>query len=97
MRDDAPVELMLHCTFLYYMELITTETIGDLKCLSLKAQRGEKPPHVKNEKPTKEMVATLRIEAAEQQVKNDVSGITAEMLAEFREKTFFQYRKVAWP
>lgn len=93
MRDDAPVELMLRqrIAYLMWIDCKHEAQVQELNML-LEQQwkrdeadnkrthgRGHSGESKRGRKPNK--------------VKNDISHITAEVLAEFREKTFFDYQK----
>ncbi|WP_443111700.1 terminase large subunit domain-containing protein [Aliivibrio sp. S4MY3] len=95
MRDDAPVELMLRQRIAYLLwvdqkhesQLKELETLLEQKYKRDAAERRRNTP-----KQNGGYVDEKRGRPSNK-VKNDISCITAEMLADFREKTFFAYQK----
>lgn len=94
MRDDAPVELMLRQRIAYLL-WVDKKHESQLKELDMLLEQKHKRDtqeerkqrsHNNNEQQNKRGRPSNK-------TKNDISGITAEMLAEFREKTFFGYQK----
>ncbi|MEC4729006.1 terminase family protein [Shewanella sp. D64] len=94
MRDDAPVELMLRqrIAYLLWIDQKHASQLSELEMLlEQKYKRDEAIERKKRKTHHDEGSAPTRGRPSNK-VKNDISGITAEMLAEFREKTFFGYQ-----
>ena len=96
MRDDAPVELMLRqrIAYLLWIDRKHAEQLSELEMLlEQKHKRDEAAVRKKRKASQGDGGNGAPRGRPNNKVKNDISGITAEMLAEFREKTFFQYQK----
>lgn len=91
MRDDAPAELVLRqrITYLMWVDEKSDRLLKELDVL-LKHQFGEVKARGGSAKD-----GSNRGRPANK-TKNDVSKVTAEMLAEYREQTFFKYQLKIW-
>ena len=94
MRDDAPVELMLRQRIAYLM-WIDHKHEAQLKELEMLLEQKRKRDEAdgKCTRGSYSDGSQQKRGRRPNKVKNDVSHITAEILAEFREKTFFEYQK----
>lgn len=94
MRDDAPVELMLRqrIAYLLWIDRKHDEQLKELEMLLEQKHKRDEAAERKKRKAHHSDHSVPRGRPSNK-VKNDISGITAEMLTEFREKTFFQYQK----
>lgn len=95
LRDDAPVELMMRQRIAYLM-WVDKKHESQLKELELLLEQKRKRDHALNakDKPSNGgQSGGPRRGRPANKTKNDISGITAEMLRDFREKSFFQYQK----
>ncbi|MGF1842266.1 terminase family protein [Vibrio clamense] len=93
MRDDAPVELLLRqrIAYLMWIDVKHDSQLRELEVL-LEQKRKRDDADNKRHRVSHHDGGEKRGRKTNK-VKNDVSHITAEMLAEFREKTFFEYQK----
>lgn len=93
MRDDAPVELLLRQRIAYLM-WIDCKHEAQLKELDMLLEQKRKRDEAdKKHHRGSSYSGESKRGRKPNKVKNDISHITAEMLAEFREKTFFEYQK----
>lgn len=100
MRDDAPIELMLRqrIAYLLWVDRKHAEQLAELDMLLEQKHKRDEAAERKKRKANQNSDNSGNSHGPgrgrpSNKVKNDISGITAEMLAEFREKTFFQYQK----
>lgn len=96
MRDDAPIELMLRqrIAYLLWVDRKHAEQLAELEMLlEQKYKRDEAAERKKRKANQNSDNNGSGRGRPSNKVKNDISGITPEMLAEFREKTFFKYQK----
>ncbi|WP_370539775.1 terminase large subunit domain-containing protein [Aliivibrio sp. S10_S31] len=94
MRDDSPVELMLRQRIAYLL-WIDNKHSAQLKELEmLLEQKHKRDAKAQRQKHTPQDGGSGRKRGRpSNKVKNDISGITKEMLREFYEKKYFQYQK----
>lgn len=93
MRDDAPVELLLRQRIAYLM-WIDNKHEAQLKELDMLLEQKRKRDDADNRRSgSSYQNGDKKRGRRPNKLKNDVSNITAEMLADFREKTFFEYQK----
>jgi uncharacterized protein YjcR len=96
MRDDAPVELMLRqrIAYLLWVDRKHAEQLRELEMLlDQKHKRDEAIERKKRKAQPSNSGNGPTMGRPTNKTKNDISGITAEMLADFRAKTFFKYQK----
>ncbi len=91
MRDDSPVELMLRQRIAYLM-WIEQKHEAQLKELEMLLEQKRKRDEAEN-RGSRGSFSDKKRGRKPNKVKNDVSHITAQMLADYREKTFFDYQK----
>lgn len=91
-RDDDPPETVLQkrVKFLMWIDEKSERQLNELDLL-LKHYYGQHKESGENSKPRKRKGGR-----PSNKTKNDISGITKEMLDEFREKTFFLYQLNIW-
>lgn len=97
MRDDAPVELMLRqrIAYLLWIDKKHADQLTELEMLLEQKHKRDMAEENKKRKASHHHGDQNRPPRGRpsNKVKNDISSITPEMLAEFREKTFFKYQK----
>ncbi|MGR6860810.1 terminase large subunit domain-containing protein [Aliivibrio salmonicida] len=96
MRDDSPVELMLRqrIAYLLWIDRKHASQLTELEMLLEQKYKRDKAAERKKRKASQGDGGNSTPRGRpNNKVKNDISGITAEMLVEFREKTFFQYQQ----
>lgn len=96
MRDDSPVELILRqrIAYLLWIDRKHASQLTELEMLLEQKYKRDKAAERKKKKTCQgDSGNGVPRGRPNNKVKNDISGITAEMLAEFREKTFFKYQK----
>jgi len=94
MRDDAPVELMLRqrIAYLMWVDIKHEEQLKELEMLLEQKRKRDDADNRRSGSSSSTETGKKRGRRSNK-VKNDISGITKDMLDEFREKTFFEYQK----
>ena len=95
MRDDAPVELMLRqrIAYLLWVDRKHDSQLKELEVLLEQKYKRDAAERRKKKTSSSESHSEQKRGRPSNKTKNDISGITPEILAEFREKTFFDYQK----
>ena len=95
MRDDAPVELMLRqrIAYLLWIDQKHETQLNELEMLLTQKHKRDAAERRKNKQKNSGGYSEEKRGRPNNKTKNDISGITAEMLADYREKTFFSYQK----
>ncbi|WP_295898990.1 terminase family protein [uncultured Vibrio sp.] len=91
LRDDAPVELMMRQRIAYLMWVDVKLECQERELKMLLEQHYKNQKSEQRSRPSSD--GDKKRGRKSNKVKNDVSGITKEMLDEYREKTFFGYQK----
>ncbi|MBL4830869.1 MAG: terminase family protein [Aliivibrio sp.] len=93
MRDDAPVELMLRQRIAYLL-WVDKKHASQLKELELLLeQKRKRDSNIERKKKSGNGHSGKTLGRPTNKVKNDVSGITKEMLTDFFENKYFQYQQ----
>lgn len=93
LRDDAPVELMLRQRIAYLMWVDHKLECQERELKMLLEQHYKNQKSEERSRPSSSSGGENKRGRKSNKVKNDISGITKEMLDEYREKTFFGYQK----
>ncbi|NOI79243.1 terminase [Vibrio tubiashii] len=93
LRDDAPVELMLRQRIAYLMWVDQKLECQERELKMLLEQHYKNQKSEQRSRPTGYHDDDKKRGRKSNKVKNDISGITKDMLDEYREKTFFAYQK----
>lgn len=95
MRDDAPVELMLRqrIAYLLWVDQKHETQLKELQMLLEQKHKRDAAEHRKKKPKSGEGYSEEKRGRPSNKTKNDVSCITADLLTDFREKTFFDYQK----
>ncbi|WP_198435298.1 terminase large subunit domain-containing protein [Moritella sp. F3] len=95
MRDDAPVELMLRqrIAYLLWVDRKHESQIKELEILLEQKHKRDTAERRKKKTSHNDSHSEQRRGRPSNKTKNDISGITPDILANFREKTFFEYQK----
>lgn len=93
LRDDAPVELMLRQRIAYLMWVDQKLECQERELKMLLEQHYKNQKSEQRSRPTGYHDGDKKRGRKSNKVKNDISGITKEMLDEYRDKTFFAYQK----
>ncbi|MUJ39096.1 terminase [Aliivibrio fischeri] len=95
MRDDAPVELILRqrIAYLMWVDQKHESQLKELEMLLEQKYKRDAAERRRNKSPKSENGSEKKRGRPSNKSKNDVSGITAEMLSEYYEKKYFQYQK----
>lgn len=96
MRDDSPVELMLRqrIAYLLWIDRKHAEQLTELEMLLEQKYKRDRAAEYKKRKASHADGGDASARGRpSNKVKNDISGITAEMLSEYYETKYFQYQK----
>lgn len=96
MRDDSPVELMLRqrIAYLLWIDRKHAEQLAELEMLLDQKYKRDRAAEYKKRKASHADGGDAPARGRpSNKVKNDISGITAEMLSEYYETKYFQYQK----